>query len=172
MKKLLAIVLCCLILSGCTTQQPAPTDDPGVTIPQTEAETTAPATEPETTTPDISLTVYIPNENADGFETMPVVTASADAEAILALLIEHSILNEDIVLNSMAMEGRQLNLDFNQAFLDQLRSYGTAGERMMMGCVVNTFLSVYDADTVYITVNGQIFESGHAIYDFPMGYFQ
>ena len=68
------------------------------------------------------------------------------------------------------MEGSQLFLDFNAAFSDQLVTYGTAGELMMIGSVVNTFLSAYGADTVMITVDGQIMESGHVIYDFPLAY--
>ena len=88
------------------------------------------------------------------------------------MLIQSSMLNEGIALNSAELVGSQLNLDFNQAFLDQLSTYGTAGERMMIGCVVNTYLTFYDAETVYLTVNGEIMESGHVIYDFPMVFFE
>jgi hypothetical protein len=43
---------------------------------------------------------------------------------------------------------------------------------MVLGSLVNTYLSAYQAETVLITVEGQILESGHVIYDFPMGYFE
>lgn len=176
MKKWPAILLVCLLLTGCATH-PAESTEP--TTAQTEPETIAPATEPETTpettapaATEIPLNIFVPNENADGFETIPTVLDTADGDAVLAQLIEHSMLNEDITLNSIVLDGRQLNLDFNQAFADQLLSCGTAGERMLMGCVVNTYLSVFDADSVYITVNGEILESGHVVYDFPMEFFE
>ena len=37
--------------------------------------------------------------------------------------------------------------------------------------VVNTFLDAFQAESVYFTVDGQILESGHVIYDFAMPFF-
>lgn len=168
MKKWISCILCILLLTGCTANHP---EIPAPTLPEiTESKTTEP--EAETNIKEIPLNIFIPNENADGFETIPTVIDTADAQTVLNMLIEHSMLNSDIKLNAAERIDRQLNLDFNQAFANQLCSYGTAGERMMMGCVVNTFLSVCDADCVYITVDGKILESGHVIYDFPMEFFE
>ena len=44
---------------------------------------------------------------------------------------------------------------------------GTAGESATIKAVVNTFLDAYGAQEAYITVDGEILESGHVIYDFP-----
>ena len=93
-----------------------------------------------------------------------------DPNLILEQLILNGTLSEDIQLNSFSMTDGQITLDVNEAFQAQLKTYGTTGEIMMMGSVVNTFLDVYEAETVLITANGQFMESGHAIYDFPMGY--
>lgn len=170
MKKLFILILCSLLFTGCS----APTTTPAHTTAPTQTEVITPETAPETepTNPEIPLNIYLPDENAENFHTIPTVIYEENANLIVALLIEHSMLNEGIALNNINLEGNQLNLDFNQAFLDQLRTYGTAGERMMIGCVVNTFLSIYEAETVYITVNGEIMESGHVIYDFPMEFFE
>ena len=173
MKKFISLLLCCLLLSGCTFKPTETTDPAETTIPveTTQApEITDPTTLP--TEASIPLNIYIPDENAESFLTIPAVIETLDGAKILELLIENSVLNEGIILNRAELDGSQLNLDFNQAFLDQLLTYGTAGERMMIGCVVNTYLSVYEAETVYITVNGEIMESGHVIYDFPMEYFE
>ena len=168
MKKWISYILCILLLTGCTANHP---ETSAPTVPEiAELESSLPET--ETNRQEIPLNIFIPNENADGFETIPTVIDTADAQTVLNMLIEHSMLNADIALNAAERIDRQLNLDFNQAFSNQLCSYGTAGERMMMGCVVNTFLSVYDVDCVYITVDGKILESGHVIYDFPMEYFE
>ena len=39
---------------------------------------------------------------------------------------------------------------------------------MVVGSVVNTFLDAFQAESVYFTVDGQILESGHVIYDFAI----
>lgn len=173
MKKYISLVLCCLMLTGCTSQPTETTVPVETTAPMetTHApEITDPATPP--TEASIPLNIYVPDENAENFNTIPTTIDALDAEIILEMLIENSMLHEDIALNSEELVDSQLNLDFNQAFLDQLLTYGTAGERMMIGCVVNTYLSAYDAETVYITVNGEIMESGHVVYDFPMELFE
>ena len=168
MKKIIILLLLsCLMLAGCTAA-PAET-----TVPPES--TTEPVTTEQTTSPtevSLPLNIFVPDENAESFYTIPTIIDVLDAELILKMLIDNSILNEDIALNSAELVDSQLNLDFNQAFLDQLLTYGTAGERMMIGCVVNTYLSIYEAETVYITVNGEIMESGHVIYDFPMKFFE
>ena len=168
MKKIIILLLLsCLMLAGCTAA-PAET-----TVPPES--TTEPVTTEQTTSPtevSLPLNIFVPDENAESFYTIPTIIDVLDAELILKMLIDNSILNEDIALNSAELVDSQLNLDFNQAFLDQLLTYGTAGERMMTGCVVNTYLSIYEAETVYITVNGEIMESGHVIYDFPMKFFE
>ena len=222
MKKTIALILCCLILTGCTiadkstTHVPSASFDqnntPATTIPEsiaaddkipvdTNTEDTMPedtipedtipegtisedktpeetmpqetmqeTTIPEVTVPEIAVNIYVPDENAESFYTIRANIPELNANLILELLIEYSMLNPGISLNSAELIDSQLNLDFNQPFLDQLYTYGTSGERMMIGCVVNTFLSIYCAESVFITVNGQIIESGHVIYDFPLGF--
>lgn len=167
MKKILTLVLCCLLFTGCVPQAKE------TTLP---SETNVPPVSPiETTSPQqnqIPLNIFTPDENAENFNTIPTIIDELDAALIVELLIEHSMLEDGIQLNSIKLDKTQLNLDFNQQFLDQLNSCGTGGERMLIGTVVNTFLSVYEAETVYITVDGEIMESGHVIYDFPIGFIE
>lgn len=173
MKKIISLLLCCLLLTGCTAA-PAETTAPPETTISPENTATLETAEPTTATTEVSLplNIFVPDENAENFNTIPTTIDALDADLILEMLIENSMLNEGIALNSVELVNTQLNLDFNQAFLDQLLTYGTAGERMMIGCVVNTYLSAYDAETVYITVNGEIMESGHVVYDFPMEFIE
>lgn len=153
MKRPVAILLCCLLLAGCGILEPTPTIAPS-----------AP--------PQVRFTIYTPNDNADGFNTAEIAIDTLSAQNVINALISEQVLNSDIAVNSEAIDGSCLLLDFNSAFRDQLVTYGTAGELMMVGSVVNTFLSVYDVETVMFTVDGEILESGHVIYDFPLGFYE
>ncbi len=170
MKQWIAFILCCLMLTGCTTA-PAETTAPvpPVAATQPSAAETAP---PETTgIQEHFITLYAPNEDATGFIYTSWEVSEISAETICGALIEAGVLNGDVAFHRLLLENGQLTLDVNNAFQRQLMSYGTAGEYMMVGSVVNTLLSIYSAETVMITVEGEIMESGHVVYDLPLEFF-
>ena len=161
MKKTVIMILCCLLLTGCG---------------KAGLETTAPteiATVPiETTEPGYTLTLYAPNEDATGFIYSSWEVSELSPSALCNALLEAGVLTDGIAFNSIQVEGNQVRLDVNAAFGQLIGSYGTAGEYMIMGSVVNTLLGAYNAETVSITMNGQVLESGHAVYDFPLGFYE
>ena len=172
MKKLIALLLCALMLCGCTPEA-QPTEP--VTEPNepTEESTVQMATIPETQPEVLTITIYHGNANADGFETTEFEVEEINMNVLVEKLIEVGVLNEDVFITSMRIDGENLILNFGPAFADQLNTMGTSGERMMMGSVVNTFLTAFNkVDKVSILVGGQIVESGHVIYDEPMGFFE
>ena len=85
--------------------------------------------------------------------------------------ILHDVL-EDTKVNSIketkSSKGKTLEVDFSEKFQEALFNQGSSGEFIMMGSVVNTFLRAYEADNMTITVNGNILESGHCIYESSM----
>ena len=180
MKKYAVILVLSLLLTGCSAPAaptaPTPPVTQAPTLAPTQAQTTPPTTmiptENPTEIPSVSLEVYVPNENADGWNVSAVELPGLDPQLIVLTLAGYGVLNEETALNTFEQVDNQINLDFTDAFLTQLQTYGTAGERMMIGSVVNTFLTAYEADSVFITVNGEIMESGHVIYDFPMSFFE
>lgn len=178
MKKLMIMLLCCLLLTACaapdTGDSTTASTDPQVpsttqsTLPsetQNEQDATEGSTEPEM----IRFTVYAPNENLDGFIATEV---QGENLTVLEALRDAGVVTGDVAVNSVTQDGSALTVDLNSAFRDQLLTQGSTGERFLMGSVVNTFLSAYDAETVLITVDGEILESGHVIYDFPMEFFE
>ena len=177
MKKILAWILCALLLAGCS-QPAAPTEPPMPTNPPataTEPAVTEPAvieTEAPTDPVMLKFSVYYPNENLDGFDVMTISAATIDADAVIYGLIWAKVLPEGTKVNSMTSEGMQLNIDFNDSFREYLCSMGTTGEYMLMGSVVNTFLAAFEAESAMITVNGEIIESGHVVYDFPLEFME
>lgn len=192
MKKVISFVLVCLLLAGCgsaaqtpTTPQPdptpaptnapteevtqAPTDEP--TAEPTDEPTAEPTDEPTqaaTTAPVLAYTLYLPDENAEGFDEKEIQTGLINADTVLAELQAAGVLPEGVLINAFGADGNQLNIDFNQAFADLVCSMGTSGERMIIGSVVNTYMSAFQAESVYFTIDGEILESGHVVYDFPI----
>ena len=166
MKKLMLVLLCGLLLSGCVFSTTLPDEQ---LIQKPTEITTEPPTEPVL----IPVTIYHGNDNADGFETTEVTVETLDANILTQKLVETSVLAEGTTLLSHEITGTCLHLDFNEAFLTHLNTMGTSGERMMIGSVVNTFLTAYpEAESVSITANGEIMESGHVIYDFELTFFE
>lgn len=169
MKKLIVFALCCLMLTACVPAAPAPTQpsetQPEVTQPQpTYTEPMPTETEP------VTFTVYWGNENADGLLSAEVQVSEINEEVVIAELVKVGAIPEGVAVNELTREGDRLNIDFNEAFLNYLYTMGTSGELMLTGSVVNTFLSAYGAESVMFTVNGEIVESGHVIYDFPLSF--
>ena len=165
MKRILSVIMICMLLAGCAAavEQESPTILPIIETDPTEPETVA-------TEPPLMLIyqIYLPNDNADGFDVQTVESSQITPESVLKELCDRNVLPDTVVINSFDVDGAQLNIDFNQPFADLICSMGTAGELMITGSVVNTFLSAFQAESVYFTINGQILESGHVIYDFPL----
>lgn len=185
MKKLLLLLLCCLLLTACSQPAPEPayptslpTGAPTETaLPETQPPTeiaTEPETEPPTQAPTESptVTIYYGNENCDGFESTEVQVEEVSMNILVEKLVEAGVLTDDIGIWSMQIDGTCLHLTFSPTFGDLIRAQGTAGEYIIIGSVVNTFLDAFDAETVYITVGNDILESGHMVYDFPIEFME
>ena len=170
MKKVLIMILCLLMLTACasakkTQQAPAASAAP---LPSA----TTQFSEPETTALSFSFTAYRGNENADGLLSREVQVPEITPSAVLSALIDDGVVPPSVSVLALIQNEQQLQIDFNDAFLQHLCSVGTAGETILIGSVVNTFLSAYEAQSVIITVNGEVPESGHVRYDFPLPYRQ
>lgn len=167
MRKLIPLLLCCVILCSCAS--------PGVppeSIPTETAEAlTDPATEPETAVPPVIVTIYYGNANADGFETAEVQVEELNMNVLVEQLISYGVLPENVHIGSMQLDGTCLRLNFSPSFADHANTMGSSGEMILFGSIVNTFLSAWpEAETVFITAGGQIIETGHVVYDFEMSF--
>ena len=120
---------------------------------------------------EFTYTVYVPNENADGFIEETVTVTEVSPDSVLKELQSRKILPPEVQINFCSNDDGFVTLDFNHAFADAVCSTGTSGELMIVGSVVNTYLNAFGADSIYFTVDGEILESGHTVYDFVMSYF-
>ena len=163
MKKILCVLSVMMILFSCAACSKTPvTPQSGDIIP---TETT------ESESSLLSYSIYVPNDNADGFDVETVSTEEISAETVLIELKNRNVLPDAVSMNSFAIDSGLITMDLNQVFADTVCSMGTSGELMIVGSVVNTFLDAFQAEYVYFTVNGQMLESGHTVYDSPMPFF-
>ena len=97
-----------------------------------------------------------------------------NSHTLLEQLAYAGVLNDKVALLSEEYKGTCLHLDFNDEFRDLICSTGSSGEYIIMGSLVNTFLVNYSdvAESIFITVNGEILESGHVIYDFELSKYE
>ena len=183
MKKVLCglISLCMmfsLVACGNTVDTVKPTEEPSIedvpkpeTLPE-EVEKIEPSTEPEETVPQsLTYLLYTPNENANGFINQVIETEEITYESVLSELIVSKTLPESVKINKFEMEEDFVKIDFSQGFADIMNQMGSSGELMIVGSVTNTFLNAFKAEKLYFTVDGEVFESGHTIYDFELTFF-
>ena len=83
--------------------------------------------------------------------------------------VMRGVLEAETAIRSAQLDGDVLRLDLTDAAAAQLRSCGTSGELLYVRGIVNTALEyVTEADSVMLTVDGAVLETGHQIYDYPM----
>lgn len=116
-----------------------------------------------------NITLYVGNGNADGFVTETVVLEAVTPENIIAALAEKKVVSDEVKVLAFEDAGETLTLDLSKEYQEYVSSYGTAGELIAVGGVVNTFLDAYDADTITILVEGKSWDTGHAEYSGPLG---
>lgn len=55
---------------------------------------------------------------------------------------------------------KKIDLDFNKATGDRIRSMGTTGETEILACIINTYLDAYDCEEIKLTEEGDTLETG------------
>lgn len=99
-------------------------------------------------------------------QTAEIVSKSVeirDEYDIWNALKENGILTEDCELLSLTVNEmeKKMDLDFNSAVGDRIRSMGTTGETEIVGCIINTYLEAYGCEGIRLTEEGQAFMTSH-----------
>ena len=155
-------VLCCLLLTGCAG------------VPAASGVSTTESSTGLETISFQTVTLFLPKENADGFLKTSVEVPQITEAVLIEQLIAAGVLSEGTKINTLVYDAdtRFLKADFNEPFRLLLQTMGTSGEYMIMGSVVNTFLTAFDAEAISITVDGNVLETGHGVYDQPLSFYQ
>lgn len=118
----------------------------------------------------ITVTYYHSDENAESLLKETANISELTAEALVELLIEKNVLSEGIAVNSCTTKDNIIYLDLNENFQTSIQSTGTAGELLTINGLTNTFLDAFDAKGLKLSVEGNVLETGHNIYDFTLTY--
>ena len=115
--------------------------------------------------------VWYPDANAEHLTAMAIEVMDLTADGLTSAMAD-SVLWGGSTIQSLKIEGSTVRADMNDAFAAQIGSMGSSGETMILGGLVNTLLDALDAEEVILTVNGQPLETGHDVYDYPLGRYE
>ena len=169
MKKIVLFIFICILLAGCNSD---PSDH---SSPSTSALSSLPTQSlPEYSMPSgpVTFMVYGPNDDYDGFAVYEMTIPTLDPDVVFQLLFEYGAISTKVQFNSAEVIGDCLYLDVSESLYLQLIDADQITERLMMGSIVNSFLSAYGVEKVMITSNQQIMDSAHRIYDSPLEYYE
>lgn len=170
MKKNLALLLALGLLAGCAPQQGKPAASGTVSGAASGAVSGAASGK----TQYEPVTLFVPNESADGLNEQTVQLQLADPENkngpaadLIEALVADGALPEGTELNAAVFKDGKLRIDLNQSFAQGLLQSGTAGETMILASLINTLWAYYSPDELTLTADGEPLETGHNIYDEP-----
>ena len=112
--------------------------------------------------------IYFPNEAFDGLSHVSASADRPDESLVVELLVEQRAIPDTVLMISFRCEEGGIYLDLTQDFADYLGTLSAAGESLVMRSVANTFLSAFQADYLYLTVEGTVLETANAVYSDPL----
>ncbi|HAN21868.1 MAG: hypothetical protein A2Y15_06315 [Clostridiales bacterium GWF2_36_10] len=162
----LIFILLTLVFSSCKTGREEANDQLASTLSDISYETVSINEESYLIE---TITFYLPNEKADGFTTTDYECESTPIKIVLKLA-ENGALPEGSEINSVEtiQNGKTIKIDMNAIFAAGMKSTGSSREYLYMGSLVNTLLDYYDVEEIILTVAGEILETGHDVYDYPL----
>ena len=126
----------------------------------------------ETEEPTAIINVYVSDDMAEHFVIVQESADAVDENTVFDALKAAGTVPQEASLLSFTNDGGALTLDMSGEFASYVCSMGTSGEYMLLGSVVNTYLTAFDAQTVTLLSNGNPMETGHNVYSEPLGFFE
>ena len=122
--------------------------------------------------PGAIINVYVSDDTAERFVILQESADTVDENTVFAALKAAGTIPQEATLLSFRNDGGAITLDMSAEFASLVGTMGTSGEYMLLGSVVNTYLTAFDAQTVTLLSNGNPLETGHNVYFEPMGFFE
>ncbi|MCL2300480.1 MAG: GerMN domain-containing protein [Firmicutes bacterium] len=126
-----------------------------------------------------SVTIYLPDQVAIdaggyGFAARQVEMhmpnlVSLQAMQLVSHLAASGALPEGCAV--LSFDEENATLDMNEAFAQALGRAGTLGETLLLGCLVNTMLDFFGLQSITVTAQGEVLQTGHETYSDPLGFY-
>ena len=125
------------------------------------------------------VTLYLPDQSAIdaggyGFVTKEIDMHMPNLDSLKAMQLIGTLVYEGALpegCDALSFWTYNATLDMNAAFADALSSTGTLGETLLMGCLVNTMLTYFALDSITVTAEGGVLQTGHETYDYPLTFY-
>lgn len=115
------------------------------------------------------IVLYYSNGTFDSLESDTVEVPEVSPEVIISALARHNIVSLDTKVLSFMEEdmvgGKILHLDLSKSLDGYLRTMTKEAESIIIASITDTFLDNYDANLIYITVEGEPLATPYAVYD-------
>ena len=119
----------------------------------------------------IEAAIYYGNGASDKLNTEVAAMEELTAENLINALSGHNIVSLGTKVNSFEEEkgdrGKVLHLDLDKAFREYLKTMNEESEKIILASITVTFLEAYDAESITITVDGNVLKTNHAVYEEP-----
>lgn len=118
------------------------------------------------------VTYYHGDKFGDVLISETTLVPRLTAQALVDLLIEQKVVPEGTKVRNFKRSGGVITLDLSKEFEEEARSLGSTGEYVLVGSLVNTFLTTYEAQEMDLTTEGRDLATGHNIYDYNLEFFE
>lgn len=134
-----------------------------------EEERSAETEKEEETQPKMEAVICYGRDWGSDLTRETIEVSEITPEVLLGALARHNIVplfdTRALSVEEKEQGGKKiLYLDLSEAFGEYVQTMSEEAECIIVASVVNTFLANYDADAVYLTVEGKTLESTNAVY--------
>lgn len=123
-----------------------------------------------------TLQVFYGDSNAEFIVHKDVEVSAINEKEIEEQLKKADILSDTVTLNNITVSKKKgtvkLKADFSKELQQQVYNSGEAGERILIGSIVNTILKAYGGDRVTLLADGKTLEGNQQTYNKPLKYFE
>lgn len=127
-----------------------------------------PPVQSEDEVPREEAVVYYGDSGSVALKQETIEVESVTPDELTGALARHNIVSLDTKVLSFGQEEEDgaavLRLDLSKAAGEYLRTMSKEAECIIVAAIVNTFLENFDADAIYITVEGEALATSNAVY--------
>lgn len=110
------------------------------------------------------INVYSGNDNADGLVVSTVELYKFTAQEVINALANKGVMSKNVKVLKANVYGDTIVIDLSKDFQTEICNMGTAGEKVMLASLVNTFIDAYGTKYFELSIEGMELQTGHNIY--------